>query len=108
MVYSKFPIAIFYNEEEADKAEERFKLIFSKHDIPDDIPAIQTTEKEVWLPKFLLEHGMVQSASDGRRMLQQEAVKVNGNKQTEENLILENDMVIQVGKRKFLKIILND
>jgi tyrosyl-tRNA synthetase len=41
-------------------------------------------------------------------MLQQEAVKVNGNKQTEENLILENDMVIQVGKRKFLKIILND
>lgn len=105
---AKAIITIFYNEEEADKAEERFKLIFSRHDIPDDIPAIQTAEKEVWLPKFLLEQGMVQSTSDGRRMLQQEAIKVNGNKQEGENLILENDMVIQVGKRKFLKIIKSD
>lgn len=101
-------ITIFYNEEEADKAEERFKLIFTKHDIPDDIPEVQTQEREVWLPKFLSEQGMVQSTSEGRRMLQQDGVKVNGQKHAEENLVLENDMVIQVGKRKFLKIIQND
>lgn len=101
-------ITIFYNEEEADKAEERFKLIFTKHDIPDDIPTVQTREREVWLPKFLLEQGMVQSTSEGRRMLQQDGVKVNGQKQAAENLVLENGMVVQVGKRKFLKITLND
>jgi len=98
-------ITIFYNEEEAEKAEERFRLIFSRRDLPDDIPEIETNEREVWLPKFLLEQGMVQSTSDGRRMIKQDAVKVNGQKQEEENLILINDMVIQIGKRKFIKII---
>lgn len=98
-------ITIFYNEEEAEKAEERFRLIFSRRDLPDDIPEIKTNEQEVWLPKFLLEQGMVQSTSDGRRMIKQDAVKVNGQKQEAENLILINDMVIQIGKRKFIKII---
>lgn len=97
-------ITEYHSEEEADKAEERFKLIFSQRDIPDDIPIVQTSEPEVWLPKFLQENGMVDSSSEGKRMLQQGAVKVNGEKQTAENLVLANNMVIQVGKRKFVKI----
>jgi len=98
-------ITAYHSEEEADKAEERFKLVFSQRDIPDDIPVVQTSEQEVWLPKFMQENSMVESSSEGKRMLQQGAVKVNGEKQTDENLVLLDNMVIQVGKRKFLKII---
>lgn len=97
-------ITAYHNEEEANKAEERFKLVFSQRDIPDDIPEVQIECSEVWLPRFLAENGMVDSSSEGKRMLQQGAVKVNGNKQSDENLVLEDGMVIQVGKRKFAKI----
>jgi len=37
-------------------------------------------------------------------MLQQDAVRVNGQKYSEENLAVEDNMVIQVGKRKFIRI----
>jgi len=100
-------ITAYHSEEEADKSEERFKLVFSQRDIPDDIPVVQMNEREVWLPKFLQEYGMVDSSSEGKRMMQQGAVKVNGVRQNHENLVLENNMVVQVGKRKFIKVSLN-
>ena len=36
---------------------ERFKLVYSQRDIPDDIPEITVSETDVWLPKFLSEKG---------------------------------------------------
>lgn len=101
---AKTIISKYHSDEEAEKAEEKFKLVFSKGDIPDDIPVLSCEETEVWLPKFLHENKMVSSTSDGRRMLKQGAVKINGEKYSEENIKLEAGMVIQVGKRKFLKI----
>lgn len=97
-------ITTYHDKKAADNAEERFLLVFSKGDIPDDIPVINITETEAWLPKFLSEHKMVPSTSEGRRMLQQGAVKVNGEKYNEENITLQDEMVIQVGKRKFIKV----
>lgn len=99
-------ITIYHNEEEALKAQERFQLVFSKGDIPEDIPETVVTEKELWLPKFLLEQGMVDSTSDGRRMIKQGAVRLDGKKCLVENIEAKNEMVIQVGKRKFIKLLL--
>ncbi|HHV16990.1 MAG TPA: tyrosine--tRNA ligase [Gelria sp.] len=99
-------ITIYHNEEEALKAQERFQLVFSKGDIPEDIPETMVTEKELWLPKFLLEQGMVDSTSDGRRMIKQGAVRLDGEKCLVENIEAKNEMVIQVGKRKFIKLLL--
>lgn len=65
---------------------------------------IKTELREVWLPKFLLENGMVKSASEGKRMLEQDGVKINGQKHTSQDVMLIDGMVIQVGKRKFIKI----
>ena len=99
-------IAIYHSQEEAQKAQERFQLVFSQRDIPEDIPEVTVKEKELWLPKFLHEQGMVDSTSDGRRMLKQGAVKINGEKYEEENIKTENAMVVQVGKRKFIRLLL--
>ena len=99
-------ITIYHNEKEALKAQERFLLVFSQRDIPEDIPEVVVNEKEIWLPKFLQEQGMVDSTSDGRRMIKQGAVKLNGEKCKDENVVVEDEMVIQVGKRKFVKLLL--
>lgn len=101
---AKTIISIYYGAQEADEAEERFTLIFTQKDIPQDIPVIKTELREVWLPKFLLENGMVKSASEGKRMLEQDGVKINGQKHTSQDVMLIDGMVIQVGKRKFIKI----
>lgn len=98
-------ITIYHDAEEAQKAQERFLLVFSQRDIPEDIPEVTVNEIELWLPKFLLEQGMVESTSDGRRMLKQGAVKLNGEKYKDENILVENGMVIQVGKRKFIRLL---
>jgi tyrosyl-tRNA synthetase len=97
-------ITAYHSEKEAIEAEEKFKLVFSKGDIPEDIPEVNVKEEEVWLPKLLNDHNMVESTSDGRRMLKQGAVKISGEKYNNENIVLKDGMVIQVGKRKFIKI----
>jgi tyrosyl-tRNA synthetase len=97
-------ITTYHSEKAALEAEERFKLVFSRKDIPDDIPEVLVAEAEIWLPRFLTDHGMVGSTSDARRMLKQGAVKLNGDKLEEENITPADGMVIQVGKRKFIKI----
>jgi len=97
-------ITMYHSNAEAEKAEEKFKLVFSRGDIPEDIPEVKVSETEIWLPRFLADNNMVTSTSDGRRMLKQGAVKVDGDKYSEENLIIANGMVVQVGKRKFVKI----
>jgi len=99
-------ITIYHSAQDAEQARERFSTVFSKRDIPDDIPELKTSETDVWLPKFLHENGLVESTSDGRRMIKQGGLKINGEKYGDENIVLEADMVLQVGKRKFIRIIL--
>lgn len=97
-------VSIFHSPEEAVQAMERFKLVYSQRDIPDDIPAIVAEASEVWLPRFFTEHGLAASTSEGRRMIQQGAVRVDGEKYQQEELRLADEMVIQIGKRKFARI----
>ncbi len=97
-------ISMYHDAEEAEKAEARFKLVYSQGDIPDDIPEVDVADKEIWLPKFLQDNNMASSSSDGRRMLKQGAVRVNGQRHEDENLHVSDGMVVQVGKRKFIRI----
>lgn len=102
-------ISQYHSFEEADKAEIEFSNIFSKNQLPDNIPEfILKVEGDgnYWVPKLLQILGLVSSTSDGKRMFEQGGVKVNGVKVVEANLKVENEMVIQVGKRKFAKILI--
>lgn len=97
-------IGIYHSAEEARQAQDKFELVFSRRDIPDDVPEIRTQAGEAWLPKLMSDHQLVKSTSEGKRMLEQGAIKVNGEKYVNENIVLEDGMIIQVGKRKFGKI----
>jgi tyrosyl-tRNA synthetase len=99
-------ISMYHSAEDALAAREKFALVFSHRDIPEDIPELSVDDAEIYLPKFLCDNGMVESSSDGRRMIKQGGVKINGEKFTQENLTPQSGMVIQVGKRKFLRIII--
>lgn len=100
--------ARFHSEEAALQAEENFDKVFRKGGLPDDIAEkkIQTQE-DIWLPKLLVELDMVKSTSDGRRMIKQNAVSLNGKKVTDMkmNVSPQGEILVKVGKRRFCKVV---
>lgn len=97
-------VKLYHSEEMANEAEERFKLIFQKREIPEDI---KEKREELDFFKVLLENGLIPSRNEGRRLLSQGAIKIDGEKRLEIPEIFEKEeIIVQVGKKKFLKIIL--
>lgn len=101
-------IAIYRTREEAEASEEEFNRIFREKQKPTEIPEIKLERKEYPILDLLAETGLIASKSDGRRLIEQGGVRVNDEVQTDlqKNIKVENEMVLQVGKRKFVKIIL--
>lgn len=100
-------VKIYYDEETAVNAIEEFDKLFIKKEIPDDIPEMKMNEDEMKLTELLSFTKLTESNSNSRRMIEQGAVSINGEKISDVNFItkIENEMIIKVGKRKFLKIL---
>ncbi len=98
----------YHGIDAAKAAEEHFKTVFQQGAIPDDVPEVQLAEGTLWVVKLLTETGLCPSNGEARRMVQQGGVKINGEKidDAETQIKLENGMILQVGKRKFAKVIL--
>jgi len=101
--------ARFYDEDAARRAEENFERIFKKHDLPEDIPSVEVTVEEdaVWLPRLLTIAGMVSGTGEGRRMIMQNAVSLDGEKidDVEHQVKAVGELLLKVGKRKFCKVV---
>jgi tyrosyl-tRNA synthetase len=99
--------ARFHGREEAISAEENFEKVFQQKGVPDEIPEVTVTAVEnIWLPQLLVDAGLVKSTSDGRRMIKQNAVAVDGEKIVDENTTIapHGEILIKVGKRRFCKV----
>ncbi|MCM2350810.1 MAG: tyrosine--tRNA ligase [Bacteriovoracaceae bacterium] len=98
----------YYHGEEAGREErEKFEARFSKKQIPDDIQTIIRPAGPIALLDFFLELGLIKSKSDGRRLIQQNAVKVNFENHTTDSLNLEagQELILKIGKLRMLKLI---
>ncbi len=102
-------VARYHSSADANAAAEDFENVFKKKNIPDDILTIQTWGAEPrWICKVLADNALTESTSAARRLLQQGAVTVNGEKATDIELQLSGNQeyVIKVGKKRFLKVTL--
>lgn len=89
-------------------AEREFDAVFKEHGLPDDIAEFVTPdEPELWMPRLLAEAGLVSSNSEGRRMIGQGAVRVDGEPLATETIDRTDVVgrVVQVGKRRFARFI---
>ncbi|MCV3384359.1 tyrosine--tRNA ligase [Campylobacter lari] len=94
----------FHSNECALKAKEEFDKVHSAKELPSDIPSF-TLEGSIWLAKAIVECKMESSTSAARRLINSNAVSVNGEKVQDEQFQLENgEYILQVGKRKFAKL----
>lgn len=97
-------VSQYHSEAKADKAAEEFSNVFRKKGIPSDAPEHKLKAGEVNVYDLLTEVGLTQSKSEARRLVQQNAVSFAGKKITEENIKISQSGVLQVGKRRFLKV----
>lgn len=107
-------IAIYHGEQAAGDAEEQFDRVFKSHDAPEnietyDIELEEDSEKGgVYLPKLLAELRLVGSGGEGRRMIDQGGVKVNGTAIAKGTYHMPASELagatLQVGKRKWAKL----
>jgi tyrosyl-tRNA synthetase len=96
----------YYGKKEALKAEEEFDKIFARKNIPDDIKEYKIKDEKVKLSDLLVKSGMVSSRNEARRIIEQGGVKIDLQKAIGDFTIKsENSFVLQVGKRKFNRII---
>jgi tyrosyl-tRNA synthetase len=96
-------VSIFYGEVEAGAAEEAFVHLFQKKDVPDEMPeyALQPEQSVV---EVLAAAGLVASKSDGRRMVEQKGVKLDGEVLEKFDAPFPHPGVLQVGKRRFVRV----
>ena len=100
-------VARYHGERAAIAAEEAFDRLFRAHEVPDDVPVMRLDgEGSQSLPALLADAGLVASRSESRRLIKQGAVKVDGTKVDSEfvEATALRGAVIQVGKRRFLRI----
>ena len=97
----------YYSEKEADLAQSSFDQIFVKRDNPENMQ-IRKIDSDVGLLELITEEGLVASKGEGKRLLNQNAIKINGQVCNDINFVIsssEEEFVIKVGKRRFLKVI---
>ena len=103
-------ITRFHSAAAAESARQDFITRFAKGAIPDDMPETTVTlEREtIGIASLLKQAGLTSSTSESFRMIQQGAVKLDGEKVSDKGLELEqgSTVVAQVGKRKFARITL--
>ncbi|ELK4665758.1 tyrosine--tRNA ligase [Campylobacter coli] len=97
----------FHDEESAKAAKAEFDSVHSGTALPSDIKEFEI-QGEIWLAKALVECGLENSTSAARRSINANAVSVNSQKVSDEQMQLSaGEYILQVGKRKFAKLKVN-
>lgn len=105
MGLAKEIVRLYHGEEKANFAEERFKSVFQKGQIPSDILTVEASKENFDLAQIVVDNKLVPSKSELRRLIKQGGVKVNSEKVNDlQEVVLEDELIVQIGKKKFIKI----
>ena len=99
----------FHSKEDAENSHKDFIQRFQKNQLPEDINVVElNTENNLPIANLLKEAALVSSTSEANRMINQGAVKINGEKVLDNKISfgIGTKNVFQVGKRRFAKVII--
>ena len=94
----------FYNDQAAIEAEEAFVKQFQKKEVPDEMPDFVLSVGQTILD-ILTEAKLVKSRSEGRRLITQNGVRLDGTVLEDPTLEITVEGVLQVGKRHFVRLV---
>ena len=104
---------LYHSREDADYAQEHFKMVFQNEHIPEDAPILNINRESLILPseqviELLVREGYFKSKSEVRRLFIQGGVKLEGIqiRNSDDLNLKEGEQVLRIGKSKFFKIVL--
>jgi tyrosyl-tRNA synthetase len=101
-------VDLYHGEGAGKQAEERFNTVHKEHEIPDDVPdGVLPDEDPVFLPRLLSDLGLASSNGEGRRLISQGGVRLEGAPVDQEEMGRDRliGKVLQVGRRKFVRLV---
>ena len=96
-------VSVYHSPEAAEQAQEAFIRVFQQGNIPEEMDEYQLTKNQSVLD-VLVENQLVSSKSEGRRLITQNGIRLDGETLSDPNQIFPHPGVLQVGKRRFLRI----
>jgi tyrosyl-tRNA synthetase len=103
MMLAKEIVGTFYGDKAAEHAQDLFIQIHVIKGVPDEMPEYHLEEGQTVLD-VLLACGMVKGRGEGRRLIDQKGVKLDGEVLTEAMAVFPHPGVLQIGKRHFFKV----
>jgi tyrosyl-tRNA synthetase len=100
-------VAKFHGPDAGQAESAEFARVFSKKELPSDIPVLELTAAGATLIEALVKAGLAESNSEARRLIQQGAVEVGGQKITDPKARpdMPDGTIIRCGKRGFAKVV---
>ena len=96
-------VSIYHSPAAADLAQQEFVRVFQQGEIPGDMAEFKLQDGQTVLD-VIVSAGLVSSKSEGRRMFDQHAVRLDGEELRDPNAGIPHAGVLQVGKRRFLRL----
>jgi len=97
-------VSIYHDDDAALKAEEEFVRVFQHRDMPEEMPEYRFLPGQTVLD-VLLAGALVSSKGEGKRMIEQRGVRLDGETLQDASQEFPHPGVLQVGKRRFLRVI---
>lgn len=108
MILAKEIVTLYHSNKEGLMAQEEFKSVFQDKGIPKDMQSIRLLKNENII-NIIIKLNFAESKNEAKRLVLQGAVRINGFKISNfDDLKLNNNDIIQVGKRKFVKLLVEN
>jgi tyrosyl-tRNA synthetase len=105
MMLAKEIVSIYHSEEAAIQAQENFVRVFQQHEIPEVKQEIRIKPGQS-VVEIMVEGNIALSKSQAKRLIEQKGVHFQGKTISDPNMIISETGILQVGKRKFVKLII--
>ena len=104
---AKLIIKDFHSQSDAQAAEDEFNRRFVKKEVPDKIEEVSIPAQTYRLADLVVASGLVSTKGEAKRLIEQGGVKINGEKATSPSAEIEltDNLILQVGKLKFAKLV---
>ena len=112
-LFAREIIERFHSAEAADDAQRAFATAYTHNGVPDDVPEVRvaTDGATLWIAKALSAAGLVKTTSDGRRLVEQGGVEIDGARVTDPQLQLARGQsyLVRAGSknRRFARIVVD-
>lgn len=99
-------VTLYHGAKAATAAQENFEKVFSRREIPDDIPGLKLKKNEMSALEVVVAAGVFTSKSEARRLIEQGGFDVDNLPKTNPTEVLKfkGGEVLKIGKRRFFRL----